>query len=323
MEYKDDFQAYYESELLPVLQGLEKERKASFIKACIAGAVIIIVSVAAAFVVAELAEDEYEFVTPLWFGFFTFGIVTHNMTRGYRGRFKKTIIKKITHYVDPSLAYKSEEMITPVEFVESAIFRHRIDSYSGEDLIVGKVGKTEMRFSEVHAQYKTTSTDSKGRSQTYWHDIFNGLFFIADFNKQFQGQTVVLPDTAEKLLGGVGKKLQEWNLSRDDLVKLEDPEFEKEFVVYSTDQVEARYILSLSLMRRILEFKRKVRVPLHLSFVGGNLYMAIGIKRDMFEPRNMQTILDVDLMREYLGDVNLAVGIVEDLNLNLRIWTKK
>ena len=43
--------------------------------------------------------------------------------------------------------------------------------------------------------------------------------------------------------------------SHGELVKLEDPEFEKSFVVYSGNQTEARYILSTSLMRRILDYK--------------------------------------------------------------------
>lgn len=42
----------------------------------------------------------------------------------------------------------------------------------------------------------------------------------------------------------------------------------------------------------------------------------------MFEPRITQTILDIGLIREYVDDMQFAMGIVEDLNLNTRIWTK-
>ena len=67
-----------------------------------------------------------------------------------------------------------------------------------------------------------------------------------DFNKHFNVKTYVLTDTAEKMFGFLGKKLQSMNSSRDDLVYLENPDFEKQFVVYSSDQIEARYILSPS-----------------------------------------------------------------------------
>jgi hypothetical protein len=189
--------------------------------------------------------------------------------------------------------------------------------------VSGTMGKTAMRFSEVHAEYKTESRDSKGHRKTHWHTIFKGLFFIADFNKEFRGRTVVLPDTAERLLGRFGKMLQKMNVSRDDLVKLESPEFEKEFAVYGTDQVEARYILSTSLMERILNFKRKTRVPVSVAFVHSNVYVALQTRKNMFEPRIFRTLVNFDIVAGYLEDLRLAVGIVEELNLNTRIWTKE
>lgn len=58
------------------------------------------------------------------------------------------------------------------------------------------------------------------------------------------------------------------NIQRD---KLEDPEFEKHFAVYSSDQVQAGYILSTSLMSRIVDFKEKSSRRIHLSFIGSIL----------------------------------------------------
>ncbi|MHC5091781.1 MAG: DUF3137 domain-containing protein [Planctomycetota bacterium] len=122
------------------------------------------------------------------------------------------------------------------------------------------------------------------------------------------GQTLVLPDSAEKLFGGFGKMLQSWNMGRPDLIQLEDPQFEREFVVYGTDQIEARYILSTSLMRRILDFKQKVAVPM---------------KKNMFEPKYFSSLSDFSPILDYYNDLAFAAGIVDDLNLNTRIWTKE
>ena len=133
---------------------------------------------------------------------------------------------------------------------------------------------------------------------------------------------MVLPDTAERSFGFLGKFLQETFKHSGELVKLEDPEFEKEFVVYSSDQIEARYILSHSMMKRILEFKRKSNSRVHLSFHHSNVYLAVSSQRNRFEPRIMKSVLDPDLCREYLDDLLFAIEIVDDLNLNTRIWTK-
>ena len=47
---------------------------------------------------------------------------------------------------------------------------------------------------------------------------------------------------------------------RGELIKMEDVAFERGVVVYGDDQIEARYILSTSLMERILAYKKKAIV---------------------------------------------------------------
>lgn len=244
------------------------------------------------------------------------------LTRGFAPDFKAQIVAEIVRFFDPGLRYGPSECISEGEFLESDIFRQRIDRYRGEDLVEGVLDRTALRFSEIHAEHRTETTDSKGRRRTEWHTIFKGVFFIADFNKDFSGVTVVLPDTAERLFGFLGRKLQEMNLMRGGLVAMEDPEFEKRFVVYGTDQVEARYVLSTALMRRIMEFQDKCGCRLHLSFVRSSVYLGIARTRDAFEPAFFRSLLAFESVRPYFDDLQLITGIVEDLNLNTRIWTK-
>ena len=135
---------------------------------------------------------------------------------------------------------------------------------------------------------------------------------------------MVLPDTAQKLFGNwLGNLFQSWNFTRDDLIKLEDPEFERLFVVYGTDQIEARYILSTSLMKRIVDFKKKTGKTIHLSFINNEIYVAVSYNKNLFEPKIFKTLLDFNVIREYYSDLQLALGIIEELNLNTRIWSKQ
>ena len=68
--------------------------------------------------------------------------------------------------------------------------------YTGDDYVKGKIGDTYIEFSEIHSEYKT-----QNNKQTTWHIIFKGLFFIANFNKNFKSETLVLPDVAQKAFG--------------------------------------------------------------------------------------------------------------------------
>jgi hypothetical protein len=159
--------------------------------------------------------------------------------------------------------------------------------------------------------------------QTRYTTIFKGVFMVADFHKHFHGTTRVLPDTTESLFGSLGKMLQGFKpFSSEELVYLEDPDFEKQFVVYSTDQIEARYILSTSMARRILELRHRWDDDVRLSFVGSDVYVAISHGRDLFEPKLQRGTLSRDELTRMVSEVAVCFGLVDHLNLNTRIWSK-
>lgn len=324
MTARAPFEAFYQSDLLPDLEQLEAKRKQVVAKLTTAGLIIGALAVAGAITLAAAAPSPMFGLFALVLGVIIYAGVYSYITRDFVAEFKGSIVSRIVKYVDPDLTYHPQQSISQQEYMASRIFQTSPDRFRGEDLVQGTVGKTEIRFSELHSEYKTTSTDSKGRTKTHWHTIFKGLFFIADFNKHFSGQTVVLPDTAESLFGRLGQALQSINISRSGkLVQLEDPEFERLFVVYSDDQVEARYILSTSLMARIVEFRNRTGHDLYISFVNSSIHVAISSSKNLFEPKLFRSLLETGLAQEYLDDLMLAVGIVEELNLNTRIWTKK
>jgi hypothetical protein len=192
-----------------------------------------------------------------------------------------------------------------------------IDRWSGEDYVEGLLGSTAVKFSEVQAQYEEISEyccDDEGylETSTRYHTVFDGLFFVFDFNKGFKGFTVVLPEN-DRITRIVG-----------ELVYLGYPEFEREFVVYSDNQVMARNVLSPSLMRRILTFRRQLGQTVCLSFFNGKLYLGISIRKDLFEaPGIFKSLLDdFGYVYEYLEYMHFAKDIVEDLNLNTLIWNQ-
>lgn len=241
--------------------------------------------------------------------------------RAIKSRFKEEVIGKMVKFVDEKLAYSPHAGISQAEYMSSHIFLTRPDRYHCEDMVSGILGKTGIRFSEVHAEQKRESNNN-GRKSTTWVTIFRGILFVADFNKHFVGRTVVLPDFAEGLLGSFGAMFQKMAIGRDQLIKLEDPDFEKSFVVYGTDQVEARYILSPSLMKRIMEFKKKSG-GICLSFINSQVYLAISVRENLFEPSLFSTLLNEKRMVRYYNYLELSASIVDDLNLNTRIWTKE
>ena len=311
MKTLEELKQFFNNVLMPELVVLEGQRKKALTKIIIACAIVVPIFVS----LTVLIRHPF----PLIIGVFICVGFGYFFTREYVSNFKTGVIEKIVKYIDENLAYSKFGYVNEALFKASLIFRQRIDDYDGDDHVQGILGKTRIQFSEVHA--KNESRDSKGRRRD--HTIFKGLFFMGDFNKEFKSMTVVLPDKAEKMFGHIGTAFQSWNKGRGELIKMEDPEFEKLFVVYGNDQIEARYILSTSLMRRITDFQKKTKKNIYLSFVGTKIFIAIPYSKELFEPRVFRSVLDFTPIQEYYEDLTMFVGIVDDLNLNTRIWSKQ
>jgi hypothetical protein len=328
MKNPDELKKYYDEQLLPELSVLEGERKKTLVKMLLLSGGLFFLFIVIS-IVALLLDNSGSLCgvvlccpLPIFLMVWTFGC--NFIKKGYVKSFKGNIIAKIVKFIDPALEYAHDKGISREMFSRSRIFLQTVDLFSSEDYVSGTIDKTKIEFSEVHAQDRQETHDSDGHHQTRYVTIFRGVFFAADFNKRFSGRTLVLPDTAQKLFGNlIGSALQSKNFMRPPLVKLEDPEFEKLFVVYGDDQVEARYILSTSLMSRITEFKKKSGRDIFLSFVDDKVIVALPYKKDLFEPHLFRSIMDYPAVEEYFRDLQFVLSLVGDLNLNTRIWSKE
>lgn len=246
-------------------------------------------------------------------------LVVHSRAMGeVSSAFKDEIMSRLVANIDGRLAYQAAECLGVDEFNASGLFRSP-DRYGGKDLVSGYVGDTQVRFSMVSAEEEveetTTDTDTDGNSHTttttHYETIFCGLLFTADFNKHFSGSTFINPGVAGFLSKFSGT-----------LVKLEDPRFNSQFSVYSSDQVEARYILTPSMMERLVNLKSKFGT-IWISFVRERMYIAVGLNYNLFEPDLNRPLTNVNQVEGLIANLERITGIVNDLDLNTRIWTKE
>ncbi len=242
-----------------------------------------------------------------------------DLIRKYRVDYAQKVIQASLSAFDPRLSYHPKDYISASEFIASKLFREKIDRYGGNHLITGWLGETYLKVSDLLVEYRTQ--DDKGRSQ--YHTIFKGMFMVADFHKDFQGSTYVLPDTSERLLGSlIGTRFQK-AFGRADLVYLENKEFEKQFVVYSNDPIEARYILSTSMMDNILNLQHRVKKDIHLAFHNSLVYLAISDYSKLFKVKTKLPANEYNQFNRFFHQTYDWMTIIDTLNLNLRIWSKQ
>ena len=310
---------FYYKTLYPVLEELENQRKSLKSKILSIGVIytIVVALVAFLFLYNTQSVDTYIFIAVAYIAIG--GGMYKYLVKDYTTKFKSTIIKPLIQEIDKHLNYMPNMHISQADFTRSQIFTTHPDRLSGNDYIHGKIDGITLELSDILAQKK--HTDSKGR--TSWSTFFQGLFIVCEFNKNLKSQTIILPDSAQNAFGSlVGNWLQSNNFSRNELVKMDNIEFEKVFVVYSNDQIEARYILTHTLMQKLLQFKKKSKHPLSLSFIGGKISMAIEYNEDLFEPSIFHSLLQYKIAMQYIHTLHLALGIVQELQLNQKLWSK-
>lgn len=135
-----------------------------------------------------------------------------------------------------------------------------------------------------------------------------GIIFFATMNKNFSGQTIVLRNKRFKH----GKV----NIPNLQPVKLESVEFEKIYNAYANDQIEARYILTVTMMEYMLQLQQ-VFPEAEFSFYNHNIMIRMRTAENFFECSNFfQTLLNPKTTDKVFMQLYLLFSIIRILQLN-------
>ncbi|MCF6279650.1 MAG: DUF3137 domain-containing protein [Flavobacteriaceae bacterium] len=149
---------------------------------------------------------------------------------------------------------------------------------------------------------------NKSADNVYY--TFRGMFCWLSFKKKLNGHTIILTNNQSVKLD----RLSSFKFTNEHKINLEDPRFTNQFLVYSTDQVEARYVLSVALMERIVALKEKFNQPILLSFQDQQMYLAVKNDNGLFSFPSGK--LDtVKIIEELANDIETALDITKALKL--------
>ena len=181
-----------------------------------------------------------------------------------------------------------------------------------EDHITGtyKDVAIDLFETELHKTKKKNSDGDSGSTRP----AFSGFILALSMNKSFNGKTIIKKDT-----GAIGNF---WaNLySSLERVKLEDPKFEKTFEVFSDDQIEARYLLTVSFMERLLELDEIFGgSSVRCCFMNEKLVILLESSKDWFEPGSIFEADDfVDDCKSLLKELSQIFSLIDTLRLNVK-----
>lgn len=307
MKPKEKLETFYTNVLVPIIEPMEKYRTESSkkLKRYLFNALICFPLVTFGFLIVH----PIVFLLVLIPTFIFLGLAYQKlleMNKKLRYAFKYKVLSKTIEHLFDQFEYIANQRIAKSVLFKSMLFPSYITGVKGEDFMRFKIGDAYIMFCETKV--------FRSREKL----MFKGIFISCSFNKYFKSKTLVISNRASSYLLRIKRQL----FNKMQRVNLESPDFERNFNVVSEDQIEARYILTPRLMERMLKYKLKTGKNLSVSFIDNRLYCAVPNFNNLFEVPFFKPI-DFECIIKTLEPVILYTDIVEDLNLNLKIWSKK
>jgi hypothetical protein len=227
----------------------------------------------------------------------------------YLERYKTVAFSAVCAQQFPGIAYRPDAGISYEIIDRCGLFPWVSAVYQSEDRFEGRWGKTAVCFAEAVAQ-RAVERGPITKRRTEYVTYFRGLVFIADFNKHFHSTTRLVPCGSEPRAR-----------AGESRVELEDPAFMQTFDTWSTDQTDARYVLSPSLMER-LGMLHRAFPGMRAKFEGGRLLLFLPRNQDLFETTLDTPAADPRVLASFNEQVKRCLEIVQVLDLDTRIWSK-
>ena len=313
-ELKAGFDNFWMQKLLPYQQELEKTRKKYLRIFLLHFCLVTLVAIAIspwAFEGGFWHENMTEEQTCKQFATIVLILIAFDATKWARNKFRKEsknrVMPQLIKYFD-GFSYQFGGGIDLATISKSKL----LPSYHmriSDDCFSGTYKKVDIKVSEEHL--KRIEHSDKSSSEI---TIFQGVIVVLTVNKKFDGQTIVVNDE------GIFNSITRFNMiiNGRENIRLEDSVFEKEFEVYSTNQIEARYLLTPAFMERILKLRQAYKSKrIEFSFFDDKLFIAISLKKDMFESASLfHSCLDRKPIDETFNQILSIIEIVDILKLD-------
>ena len=224
--------------------------------------------------------------------------------------------KMLNSILKPFKTFKANKIfdIPSTQLIESKIVEKHVFKINPER-IEGVYKGVEIKFNtallfDIERHY------SAGKSRTKISNVFSGYIVEMDMNKQFSGHTILescLYHTDESFFDFLKDDYYEMNE-----VELEDPEFKKHFTqIKSTDQVEARYLLTTAFMQRYKNIQKAFNASkIECCFLNNNLLLAVSVSRDLFALGDLnKPLTDTKQFTTFLNEIISILEMIEELKL--------
>lgn len=227
--------------------------------------------------------------------------------RDYKHSYKKDILPKIVDQLgDLKYMFKPPEATFYADKYLKSKILPRYDRVKIEDFFYGEYKGTKIELFEPRLQQRRRS-----KNRTYYVDVFEGLMIGFEMPKKTFGHTIVVKD-----VGSIRRMVSDKKsgLSHANLV---DPEFEKQYDAFTSDQVEARYIIDPVMIEKFAKLQEQYMTnKIQAAFYDNKVLLMLESKHNYFEPPKITipatSEMDLIMLKR---EIRTIFGILDHLDL--------
>ena len=307
-KYKNEkflnFYKKYEKEITPYIEKYEKERIKEICKLIILPTIIILI--------LALYQFNTVLAIAIYGGFFIFRYFKNKYFCGnkkFKSLVKKDLLPKILESLEGISWCSGKETISDETIRKSQLF----GSYNireNDDAFTGEYKGVTFKVSETNLSYESGSGDDHTVS-----NVFKGIIILIDSNKEIKAHTKIQPKMDKKteiictlllvflwgsllyyaissesyfiscifLFSGTISIISLFSHSNKEM-NLEDPDFNKRYIVTTEDQVEGRYLITTGFMDRFKNLQTAFGTKnIECAFFDNKIMFALHTNKDFFE----------------------------------------
>lgn len=238
------------------------------------------------------------FVT-MFFFIITFIVIAlmSNKATGGTSFYKENVIRALVTNVYDKATYTPNIGLRSSEYNGRAFMETYYDRYSSEDLVATN-NEFNLTFSEVHTEDRREDSDG----DTHWVTLFHGIYGYCNISKDINTNISI---TSNRLFGGKTK------------VKMDMPEFEKTYDVYSDNNIVAVQLLTADVMTELLDLKESLGYMFEIVIERNQIYFRIH-SGNLFEMAVFKNSMGVEMLHKYYNTLEHIEKIITMINKNIK-----
>ena len=221
----------------------------------------------------------------------------------YHGSYKKTVIPRLVSLL--GLDHYEESGEIPMFEMRTTEILPPFNGYDCAEYFQGGHKGAKISFCKVNLRWVEKKSNNI---------VYTGIVFLIDIPKnKFTGHTVLVKSQGH-LFSWLGKKFP----AEFKTVHLEDPVFNKQYQVFSNDQVEARCILDPAMMERVEEISNMYfSKGVTISYDSGNrIFALIPFSGDFFKaPSIWCPATDVYTIARMKNEIKSMLSLIDLLDV--------